>query len=69
MGETPVENGRFSPSMFENGFKDTVLTAGKKEGRLLRTMKYMYSESIKRKDQTDGLESSLVLSSFITSNT
>ena len=46
-----VENGMFSPSEFEN----TLLTTGGKV-RLLRTRKYMYSESRRRKDQTDGIE-------------
>ena len=41
--------------------KDTVLTTGEKESRLLRTREYLHSELRRRKDQTDRLESSMVI--------
>ena len=58
--ELPGDIYMLSPSKFENAFKDTVLTTGEKESRLLRIREYLYSK-LRRKDQTDRLESSLVI--------
>ena len=41
-------------------FKDTVLTTGEKESRLLGTREYLHSELRRRKDQTECLESCMV---------
>ena len=41
--------------------KDTVLTTGEKESRLLGTREYLYSELRRRKDQTDRLGSFMVI--------
>ena len=38
--------------------KDSVLTTGEKESRLLRIREYLHSELRRRKDQTECLESS-----------
>ena len=40
--------------------KDTVLTTGEKESRLLRKREYLHSELRRGKDQTECLESSMV---------
>ena len=40
--------------------KDTMLTTGEKESRLLRIREYLHSELRRRKDQTECLESSMV---------
>ena len=37
--------------------KDTVLTTGEKESRLLETREYLHSEVRRRKDQAECLES------------
>ena len=41
--------------------KNTVLTTGEKEIRLLGTREYLHIESRRRKDQTERLESSMVI--------
>ena len=41
--------------------KDTVLTTGEKESRLLGTREYLHSEVRRMKDQTECLESSMVI--------
>ena len=41
--------------------KDTILTTGEKESRLLRIREYLHSELRRRKDQTECLELSMVI--------
>ena len=41
--------------------KDSMLATGEKESRFLRTREYLYSELRRRKDQTNRIESSMVI--------
>ena len=62
MKELPGDNDMLSPSKFDNAFKRHCVDAGEKERCVLRTRtrEYLYNE-LRRKHQTDRLESSLVI--------
>ena len=57
----PGDNGMLSPSKFENAFKRTCVDEGRGIKSFVEDKGYLHSELRRRKDETDRLESSLVI--------